>query len=66
MPAGQRLLPRAVEYQRWSGGRGFSFANSFAGVEIDNDPTTFADAAALADSPELDLIGLSVSTGLTW
>ena len=56
----------AVEYQRWSGGKGFSFANSFAGVEIDDDPTTFADAIALADSPELDLIGLSVSTGLTW
>jgi hypothetical protein len=56
----------AVEYQRWSGGKGYSFANSFAGAEIDDEPTSFADAAALADSPELDLIGLSVSTGLTW
>ena len=26
----------AIEYQRWSGGQGFSAANSFAGVEIDD------------------------------
>jgi hypothetical protein len=56
----------AVEYQRWSGGQGFSAANSFAGVEIDNDLTTLGDALAIADTPELDLIGLAISTGLTW
>jgi hypothetical protein len=56
----------AVEYQRWSGGQGYSAANSFAGVEIDSVPTTFADSTAVADSPELDLVGLAISTGLTW
>jgi hypothetical protein len=56
----------AIEYQRWSGGRGFSAANSFAGVEIDSIPTTFAESTSIADSPELDLVGLAVSTGLTW
>ena len=56
----------AVEYQRWSGGQGYSAANSFAGVEIDDEPTTLGDALAIADSPELDLIGLAISTGLTW
>ena len=28
----------ALEYQRWSGGQGYSAANSFAGVEIDDEP----------------------------
>ncbi len=60
----------ALEYQRWSGGQGFSAANSFAGAAIDDGSTvtttTIGDALALADAPELDLIGLAVSTGLTW
>jgi len=56
----------AVEYQRWSGGKGYSAADSFAGVEINSVPTTFAESTAVADSPELDLIGLAISTGLTW
>lgn len=56
----------AVEYQRWTGGTGYSAANSFAGVEIDNVPTTLGDAVAIADTPELDLVGLTIGTGLTW
>ena len=56
----------ALEYQRWTGGMGYSASNSFAGVEIDGDATTLGDALAIADAPELDLVGLAVSTGLTW
>jgi hypothetical protein len=56
----------ALEYQRWSSGTGYSEANSFAGVEINSVPTTLGDALAIADAPELDLVGLAVSTGLTW
>ncbi|MGD9635165.1 MAG: hypothetical protein AB7G28_12450 [Pirellulales bacterium] len=60
----------AVEYQRWSSGTGFSQSNSFAGAGIDNSgvvtTTTLGDANALADAPELDLVGLAASTGLTW
>jgi hypothetical protein len=60
----------AVEYQRWSSGTGYSQANSFAGSGIDNNGTitqlTLGDALAIADAPELDLVGLAVSTGLTW
>jgi hypothetical protein len=60
----------AVEYQRWSTGTGYSQANSFAGSGIDNSGTitqaTLGDAFAVADAPELDLVGLAVSTGLTW
>jgi len=55
-----------VEYQRWTGGIGYSEAGSFAGIEVDDDfaqrGSTFASAAA----PELDLIGLTLGTGLTW
>lgn len=60
----------AVEYQRWSSGTGYSQANSFAGSGVDNNGTitqlTLGDALAIADAPELDLVGLAVSTGLTW
>jgi hypothetical protein len=61
----------AIEYQRWSGGTGYSAANSFAGASIDDGvnpvvDTTFAAANAAADAPELDLIGVSFATGLTW
>ncbi len=65
MPA-NAFCRAALEYQRWSGGRGFSGANSFAGVEIDGDTTTLGNALAIADAPDLDLIGLAISTGLTW
>lgn len=60
----------AVEYQRWSSGTGYSQSNSFAGSGIDNNgvvtAATLGDAFAIADAPELDLVGLAVSTGLTW
>lgn len=60
----------AVEYQRWSSGTGFSQSNSFAGAGIDNNgvvtTTTLGDALAIADAPELDLVGIAASTGLTW
>ena len=60
----------ALEYQRWTGGQGFSAANSFAGVdvEVNGNPVagSLGDALAIADAPELDLVGLAVSTGLTW
>ena len=61
----------AFEYQRWTGGRGYTAANSFAGVEIDdgvNPPvaSTFAESFAAAAAPELDLLGIAVSAGLTW
>jgi hypothetical protein len=60
----------AVEYQRWSGGMGYSEANSFAGTGIDDGSgvvqASLGDALAIADAPELDLVGLAVSTGLTW
>lgn len=56
----------ALEYQRWTGGIGYSAAESFAGVEIDDDPTTLAAAFASAAAPEMDLLGIAVSAGLTW
>lgn len=56
----------SLEYQRWTGGRGYTYANSFAGVEVDDELTALGDALAIADSPDLDLIGLSIGTGLTW
>jgi hypothetical protein len=56
----------ALEYQRWDGGRGFSAATSFAGVEINNVPTAFAQGIASAEEPQLDLVGASIGAGLTW
>ncbi len=56
----------AAEYQRWDGGTGYSASNSFAGVEINSVPTTFGNALAVADTPELDLVGLTIGAGLTW
>ncbi|MCI0491506.1 MAG: hypothetical protein L0Z07_01055, partial [Planctomycetes bacterium] len=56
----------AVEYQRWDGGKGYSEAESFAGIEIDNEFTSVASTFAAADSPALDLVGISLGTGLTW
>ena len=69
---GLRCLPAnaffraAVEYQRWDGGRGFTAAGSFAGAEIDDEPTTFTEAFASATEPQLDLVGFTIGTGLTW
>ncbi len=61
----------AIEYQRWTGGQGYSAANSFAGVVVDDGINPSVQAAegtafAAADAPELELIGLSIGTGLTW
>ena len=44
--------------------------NTVAGTGIDNNgvvtQASLGDALAIADSPELDLVGLAGSTGLTW
>jgi hypothetical protein len=58
----------AIEYQRWDGGQGSSAANSFAGIAID---TGFPEASivstnAAADTPQMDLFGFTIGTGLTW
>ena len=58
----------ALEYQRWDGGPGFSQADSFAGVTIQQqvDPTSIVSTTASADEPQMDLFGFSIGTGLTW
>ena len=58
----------AVEYQRWDGGSGSSAANSFAGITVDSgiDPTSVVSTQASALAPQLDLIGFTLGTGLTW
>lgn len=56
----------AVEYQRWDGGRGFSSSTSFAAVEVMATETAYGEFNAAAAEPELDLLGISLSTGLTW
>ncbi len=56
----------AVEYQRWDGGAGFSSATSFAGMGPPLNPTSVATANASALGPQLDLVGLTFGTGLTW
>ena len=58
----------AVEYQRWTGGTGLSpQSNSFAGVEIDDELTTFGDALALGRrAGARPRRRLTISTGLTW
>jgi hypothetical protein len=58
----------ALEYQRWDGGPGFSEANSFAGVTIQQqvDPTSIVSTSASADELQMDLFGFSIGTGLTW
>lgn len=55
----------AVEYQRWDGGAGFSEAGSFATVDVDGDEATIATNATTF-RPQLDLIGITLGTGLTW
>jgi hypothetical protein len=58
----------ALEYQRWDGGKGFSQSQSFAGAEIVGqvDPVSIITANAAASVPQMDLIGIALSTGLTW
>jgi hypothetical protein len=58
----------ALEYQRWDGGKGFSQSQSFAGAEIVGqvDPVSIITADAAASVPQMDLIGIALSTGLTW
>jgi hypothetical protein len=69
---GLRCLPAnaffraAVEYQRWDGGRGYTAAGSFVGAEDNGDLTTFGETFASATEPQLDLVGLTLGTGLTW
>lgn len=58
----------AVEYQRWDGGKGYSEANSFAGITIDGDdgPTSIVSTSGAAEAPQMDLFGFTFGTGLTW
>jgi hypothetical protein len=58
----------AIEYQRWDGGMGFSQSQSFAGATIVGqvDPTSIITASAAAAEPQMDLVGISLGTGLTW
>jgi hypothetical protein len=58
----------AIEYQRWDGGPGISGANSFAGITLDGDTTasSIVSTSAVAESPQLDLLGFTIGTGLTW
>jgi hypothetical protein len=55
----------AVEYQRWDGGDGSSEAGSFATFS-DSDYSSTSTMATSAASPQLDLVGLTIGTGLTW
>lgn len=65
MPA-NAFFRAAVEYQRWAGGIGYSEASSFAGIEVDDEFTEIGTTFASAAAPELDLIGITLGTGLTW
>ncbi len=58
----------AVEYQRWDGGSGNSNANSFAGITVVQqvDPTSIVSTQASGLAPQLDLLGFTLGTGLTW
>ena len=56
----------AIEYQRWDGGLGYSSAFSFASVTVDDELTTYSETNAAAATPELDLVGITLGTGLTW
>ena len=55
-----------VEYQRWTGGMGYSESGSFAGVEVNNTFEQIGSTFASAAAPELDLVGITLGTGLTW
>lgn len=67
MPA-NAFFRAAVEYQRWDGGPGASGANSFAGITLDGDTvaSSIINTSAGAESPQLDLLGFTIGTGLTW
>jgi hypothetical protein len=68
MPA-NAFFRMAIEYQRWDGGDGFSGANSFAGIEVDDGMSTVASLVgtnASAQEPQMDLLGFTIGTGLTW
>jgi hypothetical protein len=56
----------ALEYQRWDGGPGSSEAGSFASLTDTNNYTSTASVFTSAHSPQLDLLGLTFGTGLTW
>ena len=56
----------ALEYQRWTGGRASPPPIRSPASKSTTIPTTLGDALAIADAPELDLVGLAISTGLTW
>lgn len=56
----------AVEYQRWDGGPGFSTTGSFASAEVDSADAARVDTTASASGPQLDLLGITLGTGLTW
>jgi hypothetical protein len=56
----------AIEYQRWDGGLGYSSAFSFASADVNMVETTYAETNAAAAAPELDLVGITLGTGLTW
>jgi hypothetical protein len=58
----------AVEYQRWDGGSGYSAADSFAGITItgETDPTSIVSTTGAAEEPQMDLVGFTFGTGLTW
>jgi hypothetical protein len=58
----------AIEYQRWDGGMGFSESESFAGATITGQTTatSILTTNASAHEPQMDLIGVTLGTGLTW
>jgi hypothetical protein len=56
----------AVEYQRWDGGPGSSEAGSFASYTDTSSYTSMTSVATSSASPQLDLVGITIGTGLTW
>jgi hypothetical protein len=65
LPA-QAFFRTAVEYQRWTGGRGFSEAQSFAGAVIDDSLASVVSTSTSASAPRMVLVGITLGTGLTW
>jgi hypothetical protein len=60
------FIRAAVEYQRWDGGKGYSEAGSFASYSNDDDYESTANTFASATGPQMDLLGITIGTGLTW
>jgi hypothetical protein len=56
----------ALEYQRWDGGTGYSESASFAEYTDDNDFSSEISAYTSAAEPQMDLVGITIGTGLTW